>query len=448
MVNDALYGILVVCFLLTAFGGRPALLYAAALLMPLGQVLPSPAGMPSAPVNLMLIGFVLWAWSGKGPGLARAAPLPLRVPIVAMVAALALGVAVRGIGETLGTAYLLPFDEVLRSTWYRVTPFVIYFLVFRRIPDEESAWRVVVCCQFSIAIEGAITIYEIASGIGRATAHIEEANRAGAYFAAASGLFLAWTLASSGRRRWIYLFAWICTSFGVFNSLSRGGLVAMVVSCTLVMVVFVVRQRGMAATKILAIVFAVVVVTNVALFLPERVIERVKFTFEGGGRDQTGTSTLDDSAGQRLVFWNTAWSLFKARPWGYGSQTFPQYLYDAVGIRKQAHNIYLEILVEYGAQGFLALIVLVVATWTWLAGKFGALEGDRWKTHALGLLGWWTGHTAAHVFVNPFFNAQITGQFWLMLAALAAVAAGQSASRTKAPAPAHRSAASVRTAAR
>jgi len=445
MINFALYGVLVACFLLTAFAGRPALLYGAALLMPLGQVLPSPLGMPSAPVNLMLIGFVLWGWSQKGPGLAASTSLPLRGAIAMMVATLALGVAVRGAGELFGTSYLLPFDEVLRSSWYRVTPFVIYLLTFRRTPDEEAAWRMVVCCQLSIATEGAITIYEIASGVGRATAHIEEANRAGAYFAAASGLFLAWTLASSGRRRWIYMLAWIVCSFGVFNSLSRGGLLAMAVSCTVVIAVFIVRQRGRMATKVFVVVFAVLVVSNAALFLPKRVVDRVMFTFEGEGRDQTGTSTLDDSAGQRLVFWNTAWNLFKARPWGYGSQTFPQYLYEAVGIAKQAHNIYLEILVEYGAQGFLALIVLVVGIWAWLARLFGGLEDGRWKTHALGLLGWWTGHATAHLFVNPFFNVQITGQFWMMLAALAAVQAARRSRRREAEAAPHGSTARIRT---
>ena len=222
----------------------------------------------------------------------------------------------------------------------------------------------------------------------------------------------------------------------------------MVVACTIVIAVYMVGQRGRAATKVFVLVLAVLVVSNAAFFLPERVIERVKFTFEGTGRDQTGTSTLDDSAGQRLVFWNTAWNLFKARPWGYGSQTFPQYLYEAVGIAKQAHNIYLEILVEYGAQGFLALIVLVVVLWSWLARLFSALEDGRWKTHALGLLGWWTGHASAHFFVNPFFNVQITGQFWMMLAALAAVQAARGSRRPEAEAPARGATARMRAGAR
>jgi hypothetical protein len=80
-----------------------------------------------------------------------------------------------------------------------------------------------------------------------------------------------------------------------------------------------------------------------------------------------------------------------------------------------AHNIYLQLLTEYGLQGLFALLVLILTGLWRLLPELRALQRFRPLRHRACRCshgGRPTG--AAHFFVNPFFLLQGTGQFWMM----------------------------------
>jgi O-antigen ligase len=83
-----------------------------------------------------------------------------------------------------------------------------------------------------------------------------------------------------------------------------------------------------------------------------------------------------------------------------------------------AHNIYLQLLTEYGLQGLFALLVLIGSVLAYFYRSFVRFNGTERSDTALSLLAWWTAHCAAHFFVNPFFLLQGTGQFWIMAGCL------------------------------
>src|SRR5262249_13881624 len=74
MINAILYGILMFCCFVAIVTGRRTLIYAAALLMPAIQVMPSLAGPPTSAPNLIVLGLLAGALfhsrrrNRKGPG--------------------------------------------------------------------------------------------------------------------------------------------------------------------------------------------------------------------------------------------------------------------------------------------------------------------------------------------------------------------------------------------
>lgn len=415
-----LYLVLVASVLTALFKGPKYLLFAAALLLPTTQVMPSPIGIVSAPVNLIVAGLLVSRW--KETATPRdASPLPLRGPVVAMVTIFLLGLTMRGAGELFGRMYWLPFYQVCRIVWYWVTPFVLYALVYRhvRAADDKVLRTIVLLCQLSVAGESLLTIWERVSGVGRATAHLGEANRAGAYFGSAAAFFLTWFLLERRPRRWLFLCAWVFAVGGVFNSLSRGAMLAVALTSTFIAAIFFTTARRSTWTKFAFSLMAVLLVANITLIVPQRVVTRILFTFGGQLPEEEGEVKVDASSGERLLFWALAWKLFTERPYGYGPTTFPQMNAAADGIAKQAHNIYLQTLVEEGLQGLVVLLVLIVSVSVFLWRRYRRANAEFTQTFALSLLGWWLAHVIAHIFVNPFFNVQIVGQFWIMFATLA-----------------------------
>src|SRR6185369_17934261 len=108
-------------------------------------------------------------------------------------------------------------------------------------------------------------------------------------------------------------------------------------------------------------------------------------------------------------------------PFGYGALTYQDLVLPYHDKAKVAHNIYLQLLVENGIEGLVALLILVIAVLTLLVRSYFRARTFDQAVLALCLIGWWTAHLAAHFFVNSFFHLQVTGQFWMMLACLFAL---------------------------
>jgi len=420
VLNLLLYLAFVAAFFLTVLGGRPAFVYACAALMPATRAMPVPVPLIGTPSNLIVIGLLAARTHWRTRKALMPGPLPLKRAILFMTATVLLGVAVRGIGELAGTSYIIEFGEVVRSSWYWLTGFVIFAAVYRLAGDPAVAKGTLLACQLSMAGECAITIWETIR-YGRTTAHLAEPNAAGSYFAAAAALFFNAFLWGKGPRRWLYALGWLVAVNAVFNSLSRGGMLAAILACGSTFLVYFLFAKSRSGFKIFVVIAIVLIVVNFALFVPAKVQERVLSTF--GHDTEEGGEQLDVSSQERLEYWAIAWELFREQPWGYGAFTFPQYL-RSLSWRdeaKQAHNVYLEVLVELGAQGFLAMMVLLVTVWATLWRAFRRASDDEGRGWCMGLFGWWTAHVAAHMFGNPFFLIQLCGQFWMMAACVLAM---------------------------
>lgn len=417
-MNTIAYLAFVVACLAGAVGGGPIALYAAALFLPLLQVMPSPLGTISAPLHVLLISLFLSATTASAKRPKPVGSLPLKGPIVFMTSTLVLGLMIRAMRELGGDVFLNFLSDQPLVIWYWVTPFIVYAMVWRLATEQSVAWRVVRLCELSIAGEACITIYERAMGIGRATAHIGEANRAGAYFAAGACYFLARFLTARGRAKALYAAAWVVSIGGMFNSLSRGAMVATTLCSVLVVGVFFIKGKKRSGSKILFTVVATILLANAAVLIPQSVFDRVNSTFRGEEKEISADADLDASTEARLLFWAIAWDNFKVRPTGLGTGTFPTLVEPYWKRPMNAHNIYLQILTEYGIQGFVALLTLIGSVVVYLYRGYARTEAsDRGET-AFSLFGWWLAHCAAHMFVNPFFLIQGTGQFWIMTACL------------------------------
>ena len=416
-MNTIAYFILVASCVLGGALGSPMILYAAALFVPLLQVMPTPVGTISAATNLLLVGLMASSLTGGSKRPKTEGALPLKKALILMSIVIVLGLVIRMLREMGGANFLNQLADQPMVVWYWVTPFIVYALVWRLATDRTVAWRVVRACELSIVGEATITIIERGMGIGRATAHLEEANRAGAYFAAGSCFMLARFLTVRGGMKLVYGVAWVIAIIGMFNSLSRGAMVATSFASLITVTVFFVKAKGRTASKLLFTVLLVVLLANAVVLIPKSVVDRVNSTFKGEG-DAPPEGELDASAEARLLFWRIAWENFKERPMGGGTGTFPTLVEPYWKRPMNAHNVYLQLLTEYGAQGLFGLIVLIGSAFGYFYKTFVRWEGTERSDTALSLLGWWTAHCAAHFFVNPFFLMQGAGQFWIMAACL------------------------------
>jgi hypothetical protein len=417
-VNTIAYVVLVVACLAGGAFGSPVILYAAGLLLPMLQVMPTPVGTLAASTNVLLAGLMAAAVTGSSKRPRPAAPMPLKKSLILMTAMLVLGLAIRMVREQAGSVFLNMLADQPVVIWYWVTPFIVYALVWRLAADRTVAWRVVRACELSIVGEASLTIIERALGVGRATAHLEEANRAGAYFAAGACFMLGRFLTSRGKMKLVYAAAWALTIIGMFNSLSRGAMVAATFASVVTVGVFFVKGRGRTGTKILFMVVLAILLANAVVLIPQSVVDRVNLTFKGGAKESVAEGEMDSSAEARLLFWRIAWDNFKERPAGTGTGTFPTLVEPYWKRPMNAHNIYMQLLTEYGLQGFLALLVLIGTVFVCFYRSFVRFNGTERSDTALSLVGWWTAHCAAHFFVNPFFLMQGAGQFWIMAACL------------------------------
>jgi len=161
-----------------------------------------------------------------------------------------------------------------------------------------------------------------------------------------------------------------------------------------------------------------ILLANAVVLIPQSVVDRVNLTFKGGATETVAEGEMDSSAEARLLFWRIAWDTFKEHPTGTGTGTFPTLVEPYWKRPMNAHNVYMQLLTEYGLQGLFALLVLIGTVFVGFYRSFVRFNGTERSDTALSLLGWWTAHCAAHFFVNPFFLLQGAGQFWIMAACL------------------------------
>ncbi len=179
----------------------------------------------------------------------------------------------------------------------------------------------------------------------------------------------AWFYLRLCRRRWqqIFLVALMigCVS-GVILSLSRGGILALVLEVALLLALTLRGERRIAALFVLGLVGTTV----------------ISYQFAAREANQGATYTEEDSEYERFELWRIARAMIVAHPiLGVGSGRFrefaPEYgelSHDDRG--KNAHNTYLEIAADTGLTGIGCFILT-------LGGSLKSLRGTR-LTDAIG----------------------------------------------------------------
>ena len=125
----------------------------------------------------------------------------------------------------------------------------------------------------------------------------------------------------------------------------------------------------------------------------------------------------ETSLGLRLEFYKNSLELIKRSPWlGYGTGAFPQVYRDLTGFTVgdrasvNPHNDYLQMMVELGLPGLIALLTLLLAA-LWQAPEFATTQ--RWLVHGLIF------SMAIAALANSFFTDNVTSAGFIVLLGIA-----------------------------
>jgi len=315
--------------------------------------------------------------------------------------------------------------------WY--TFILLYFIYRNGVKTRKHLESCVFMIVLGVILEGLFVVREdLLTSRGRTYGSLGNENDLGAFFAAYFPIGIFFFLDSEKRyKKWtggaMVLFALL----GISLSLSRGAFLGVLVA---ILIFFFFRSKALFAV---VLILMVLVVVNYRFVLPERVVERIDFTFQGSSELQldphlqpAGVNIqldqqeveLEGSAGGRLILWKGALRMFKDHPiFGVGFGAFHllslEYLAgEGFRIKKVAHNIYMQILAEMGVIGivaFLSILVLAFRSGLQLRNKstdsFGKGLGVAFLACHLSLM-------VANIFGNRYYNGALTGYFWILAA--------------------------------
>jgi len=193
----------------------------------------------------------------------------------------------------------------------------------------------------------------------------------------------------------------IACGYGLLFAFSRGAYIGF--ACGMI-VLGALRRRF----------FSVLVLAAVAgcFLLPSAVSDRIGATYEEG--TTTTEKTLDNSTMERMALWQIAIDVIKAHPLlGTGFNTFASI--HPLGF-KDTHNLYLKVLLEQGAVGF---VIFLLMLWKMISQGYDLF---RYSTDpflaslGLGLTVTIVGAVVMNVFGDRWSYLQVDGYLWILLA--------------------------------
>lgn len=152
-----------------------------------------------------------------------------------------------------------------------------------------------------------------------------------------------------GFTRLLLLLSLLACVIGMFQSLSRGGMLALVLECVLIGLFF--THGGKRA--------------GVLLLLGVLGTAAIGYQWEKRAENQGSTYTAEDAKTERTELWRTGLKMVKKHPLlGVGSRRFGEYTrryaeisYDNIG--KNSHNTYIEIIATSGLFGFIPFVFML-----------------------------------------------------------------------------------------
>jgi len=272
----------------------------------------------------------------------------------------------------LGTRDIFSFADPRVQSWKNlVTMPLIFFLTFNTMTERKWIWRTVMVMCLSMFLMDAYLMRQIAwfsSIVSRTkikgTFVYLGPNEIAAFYNQFTVLLGSLFLFTRNKLWKIGLFWLILMNlYCVMFLFSRAAYIGLAVGLFLL---FLIKDK-----KLLVLLIVVIIGWQTAL--PDKVQERINMTTDNFGE-------LDKSSRHRILLWENSIDYFQKNPvFGVGYGTFPSLHYGL----KDAHNIYLEILVEQGLLGMVVFLLLLLCLFT--QGLRLYARGDDENAKGLGL---------------------------------------------------------------
>jgi oligosaccharide repeat unit polymerase len=160
-------------------------------------------------------------------------------------------------------------------------------------------------------------------------------------------IYMFWRIEVGRIRRWLLLFSLLACSLGIAMSMSRGGMITLVVQGALIVIM------GMEGRRRLWLLPALALVGSAA----------IAFQYAQRAENQGDRYTAEDAESSRYELWKAGGNMVLAKPvLGVGSRRFYEHsmnYYDLADSQKgkNSHNTFIEILAGSGLVGFLTFVL-------------------------------------------------------------------------------------------
>ena len=323
---------------------------------------------------------------------------PLDLPV--LIFAVATVLALLGLGGYL--------SDQLVALVKAAGGFLLFVIVTQSLRERREVWLVVAAVLVAGLILAVQTIVPILSGtdvvsaLNRATGNVIDPNLFAGYLVILIPLALAAGLAS--RWRWAPLlagFAIVLLGAALIATLSRGGWLGFLVGIATMAVLLPGRRR-----LVLGVAGGAVLILLIGLIGP--VADRLG--------SSSGASPLETFL-DRVPIWSVAISIFIQHPiFGIGVNNFGNYIgaFDPTLDVNQAHDLFLNILVERGLLGITAFAILLVALFRTLLLSVQLAPNSRYRVLAVGVTASFAAFLADSLFDVAYYDYKILLLFWLL----------------------------------
>ncbi len=307
-------------------------------------------------------------------------------------------------------------DVRLVSGFFNVLKYLEYFFVYYLVAGATRDKKTLRSCLIAFIVTYAIVMVYAGSQIGstiRVTAPFErqggyegEPNTLGGYQVLILGVILG-LLSHFHFRRWRWpLVGLIVLSLIPFAfTLSRSSYIAIIPMYLTVVIFHRFRGRNI-------LLGTLIILTILAIyFFPENVRQRLEYTFIPEYQETIKPAklfgvTLDPSSSARLNDYNRLMGIWKKKPlFGYGLT--------GMGF---VDGQYILVLIESGALGFIAFILLLGAIFRNTLRIYRNSRDELYKGLALGFLGGHVGMIVHAITANTFVLIRVMEPYWFLAA--------------------------------
>ncbi len=318
-------------------------------------------------------------------------------------------------GATYGVDYLAEATLRYFRIWF--LPIFLYFLTINTVRDREEVKNVAIIIMIVTTLVGLMAIHEYLQTDDRVGGVFDEPNYLAAFFNYYMFLPLGFLLLNRNRLKyWTLLIPFLICFRGLMVSFSRAGYLAFAASSYAIAFF---RSRFSLFFVVLA---TVAVLLNPAL-LPEGIRYRMAQTIQKSSAQmeaaESGASSLDQSAGDRIKLWHASVAMIQEHPFlGIGYHLFEsKVMHYWTGTRTyNPHNTYLHIAVEMGIPTLIIFLwILGLVFWNTL--RLYKTSHDLFaKALALGFLGGLFGFLVSNLYGARFNSSEMSSYFWILCA--------------------------------